>query len=304
MKIFQINWFHMLFILAIIMILFLWYKKQDLSKYYEGFVQDSPYIFKNGPSINDDFYAEIYNKLMLTKERSSFEIEKIIEMTAPSEKSTFLDIGSGTGELPGLLTQKGFDVYAIDISKDMTNYVEKHHPDVQTKCGNAKHAITYEKGSFSHITITGLSFYLFENKDELLRNCFYWLRPGGYLIVHLVDPEKFDTIIPCGKPDLLKNPQQYSSKRITDTNIDFIDFQYKGSYDFSKKNENKVLLKETFTDELTKHVRQQETNFYMEPMNVILQLASKTGFIPKGQVSMEPFSHDKHQHLVILERTQ
>ena len=37
MKIFQINWFHMLFILAIIMILFLWYKKQDLSNYYEGF---------------------------------------------------------------------------------------------------------------------------------------------------------------------------------------------------------------------------------------------------------------------------
>ena len=122
--------------------------------------------------------------------------------------------------------------------------------------------------------------------------------------MHLVDPDKFDTIIPGGIPDLLKNPQQYSPRRITDTNIDFIDFQYKGSYDFSKKDQNKVLLKETFTDELTKHVRQQETNFYMEPMNVILQLASRTGFIPKGEVSMEPFSHDKYQKLVILERGQ
>ena len=65
-----------------------------------------------------------------------------------------------------------------------------------------------------------------------------------------------------------------------------------------------MLLKETFTDELKKHVRRQETHFYMEPMNVILQLASKTGFIPKGQLSMEPFSHDKYQQLVIFERAQ
>ena len=78
MKIFQTSWFHILFILAIIMVIFIWYKKQDLSNYYEGFVQDSPYIFKNGTSVNDNFYAEIYNKLMLSKERSSFEIDKIM----------------------------------------------------------------------------------------------------------------------------------------------------------------------------------------------------------------------------------
>ena len=179
---FQTGWFRILFILAILMVCFLWYKRQDLSNYYEGFVQDSPYVFKNNHRQFDQFYAEIYNQLMIPQERCTFEVEKIIEMTQPTNRSSFLDIGSGTGELPGYLAQKGFDSYALDISKDMIQYINTNHSGVQTKCGNAKNSLTYEKGSFTHITMTGLSFYLFENKDEILRNCFYWLKPGGFLV--------------------------------------------------------------------------------------------------------------------------
>ena len=301
---FKSSWFRTLFILAIIMVCIIWFKKQDLSPYYEGFTQDTPYIFKQGNEIYDDFYAEIYNQLMLPDKRSNFEIENIIEMTKPNEKSCFLDIGSGTGEISGKLTKKGYQVYALDSSQAMVKYVEKNHPNVQIKCGDAKQAISYEKGSFSHILTTGFSIYLFENKDEYFRNCFFWLKPGGYLIIHLVDRDKFDPIIPGGKPPLLKNPQKYSSSRITDTVIDFIDFKYKGNYNFSKSDQNEVSLKETFTDELTKNVRQQETKFYMENMNFILQRASQSGFIPHAQINMEQCCEDEHQYLIILERGQ
>ena len=139
---------------------------------------------------------------------TNFEIENIIEMTKPNEKSCFLDIGSGTGEISGKLTKKGYQVYALDSSQAMVKYVEKNHPNVQIKCGDAKHTISYEKVLFSHILTTGFSIYLFENKDEYFRNCFFWLKPGGYLIIHLVDRDKFDPIIPGGKPPLLKNPQK------------------------------------------------------------------------------------------------
>ena len=132
--------------------------------------------------------------------------------------------------------KKVFDEFYEDSKHEqsMINYIDKNHPNVNTKCGNAKESITYEKGSFSHILATGMCIYLFENKDEFLRNCFYWLKPGGYLILHLVDREKFDTIVPRGKPGLLKHPQKYASSRITSTNIDFIDFKYNGKYDFSQ----------------------------------------------------------------------
>jgi SAM-dependent methyltransferase len=297
------QWYNLLCLLSIAMVLIIWFKKQDLSAYYEGFSQDSHYIFKQGDEIYDDFYAEIYDQLMMPEKRCTFEIDKIIEMTAPSEKSSFLDIGSGTGEICGQLTKRGYNVYALDTSKYMIDYIEKNHPNVNTKCGNATEAISYEKGSFSHILVTGMSIYLFENKDEFLRNCFYWLKSGGYLILHLVDREKFDPIIPRGRPPLLKHPQKYASSRITDTNIDFIDFQYSGKYDFSQLDQNKVKFIETFTDDLTKNVRQQETQYYMEPMDNIIRHASQTGFIPHAQVNMEQGCDDEYQYLVILERT-
>ena len=61
--------------------------------------------------------------------------------------------------------------------------------------------------------------------------------------------------------DFLKNPQKYASSRISDTMIDFVDFKYRGKYDFSQLNDNKVKFIETFTDDLTKNVRQQETQY-------------------------------------------
>ena len=301
---FKSTWFRTLFILAILMVCILWFKKHDLSPYYEGFTQETPYIFKQEKEVYDDFYTEIYNQLMLPDKRCTFEIDKIIEMTKPTSKSSFLDIGSGTGEISGQLSKKGFQVYALDNSKSMVNYIEKNHPEVQVKCGDAKQAINYEKGSFSHILSTGFSVYLFKNKDEYFRNCYFWLKPGGYLIIHLVDREKFDPIVPGGKPPLLKNPQQYASSRITDTIIDFIDFKYRGNYNFSNLNKNEVTFKETFTDDLTKNVRQQETKLYMEDIDFILQRASQTGFIPHAQINMSHCCEDEHQYLVILERGQ
>lgn len=297
------GWFTTLLFLAIIMIIILWFKRQDLSPYYEGFTQNESYIFKHGTDTFDEFYAEIYNKLMEPEKMCRFQIEKIIEMTKPTiDNSVFLDIGSGTGEISGQLTEKGYNVYAIDNSQAMTGYLEKKYPKVQAKCGYVQNSMTYEKESFSHVISNGLTIYLFKNKNEFFRNCFFWLKSGGYLILHLVDPKHFDTIVPGGKPKLLDNPQQYSDKRITDTVIDFIDFKYRGKYDFG--NNEQVLFKETFTDELTKNVRQQETEYYMNSMEDILKIASYNGFIPHAQVNLSECCGDKHQYIVILERTQ
>ena len=296
------SWFSTLFILAIIMIIIFWYKRQDLTPYYEGFSQEEPFIFKSGVDVFDDFYAQIYNRLMYPDKRCDFQIDKIIEMTQPSESSTFLDIASGTGEISKKLSERGYNVYAIDESLDMTKHLKNNSPNVVAKCGNVREPIQYEKGSFSHIICNGFGIYLFEDKNEFFRNCYFWLRSGGYLILHIVDPDKFDTIVPGGNPKLLSNPQQYASSRITSTAIDFGDFNYKGSYDFQK--DNKVVFKETFTDDLTKHVRQQETSYFMEPIEVLLKWASYNGFVPKGQVNFSQVCGDEHQYLVILERTQ
>jgi SAM-dependent methyltransferase len=235
---------------------------------------------------------------MVPKKRSDYDVLKIIEMTEPDKKSVFLDIGSGTGDLVYSLHSRGFKVFGIDKSTSMVDQAFKKYSDIQVKCGNANEPMLYESNTFSHILCMGMTFYEFDNKRDFFSNCYFWLKSGGYLVLHLVDRNKFDTIIPGGKPALLSNPQSYSEKRIKDTIIDFIDFEYKAKYDI---NDKKVTLKETFTDGLTKNVRQNELSFFIEDTKQILALAASVGFLVKGYSTYNELGDD-NQFIYILER--
>jgi SAM-dependent methyltransferase len=294
-------WLRIVILFAILMVCILFYKRQNLAPYYEGFSQDKRFVMKQNNDIYDEFYVSIYDRLMQTDNRARFEVERVIQMTQPSiKRSVFLDIGSGTGHLVQSLQDLGYEAYGIDKSQSMVNAALKKAPDLPVKCGDIHEPMTYDKGAFTHILCTGLTFYQMEQKIDFLRNCFYWLMPGGYLILHLVDREKFDTIIPAGKPPLLSSPQQYAKQRITDTIIDFIDFEYKASW---QSNHDTMVLKETFTDELTKNIRQNEMTYHMEPLSVTLAMIRRVGFIVQGQVDMSSRG-DPYQYYYILERPQ
>ena len=297
-------WLQYVILLAVAMLCILLFKGQDLSPYYEGFVQDRPYVFKQNTDANDEFYAEIYDQLQNPDERNSYVLDKTIEMTQPTlRNSVFLDIGSKTGSFLNLLHERGFKATGLEPSQAMVKYSQNRNPKMSLKCGSIEQPMTFDKGSFTHVISNGLTFYEFQDKRQFFQNCMFWLTPGGYLILHLVDPERFDPIIPGGKPAILKSPQLYSSKRITDTMIDFIDFKYKAGFDFSDwSNNQNVRLKETFTDELTKNVRENEFNYKMEPLQEVLKMASANGFIVQGQVNLSNCTGDAHQYLVILER--
>jgi SAM-dependent methyltransferase len=291
-------WLNLVTILGIALILFYFYKKQNLSPFYEGFSQDTRFVSKFQDDKYDDFYAKIYDSLMVPKKRADYDVLKIIEMTEPDKKSVFLDIGSGTGDLVYSLHSRGFKVFGIDKSKHMVDQTLQKYSDVHVKCGNANEPMLYESNTFSHILCMGMTFYEFDNKRDFFNNCYFWLKSGGYLVLHLVDRNKFDTIIPGGKPALLSNPQSYSEKRIKDTIIDFIDFEYKAKYDI---NDQKMTLKETFTDGLTKNIRQNEFTLYVEDAKHILSIAANTGFLVKGYATYNELGDD-NQFIYILER--
>lgn len=300
-------WLQTLAFLALCMVLVLLYKRQNLAPYYEGFTQNSRFVLKQQADIYDEFYVDIYDRLMLPNQRCEYEVSKIIEMTQPSKKhSVFLDIGCGTGHGLRQLQSRGYTVYGLDQSPTMVNYAMERNPDVPVRCGDAMEPMIYERNSFTHIMCTGLTIYHFPNKFDFLRNCYFWLLPGGYLVIHLVDRDRFDTIVPGGKPPLLQSPQKYAKQRITDTIIDFVDFEYKASYKFDETDtagQRRVTFLETFTDDLTKNVRQNETVFYMEDVQTILRMASMCGFLVQGKAVMKECG-DEFQYLYILERPQ
>jgi ubiquinone/menaquinone biosynthesis C-methylase UbiE len=169
------------------------------------------------------------------------------------------------------------------------------------KCTDIVDPMLFEPSTFSHILCTNFTIYEFENKTQFFRHCFHWLKSGGYLFVHLVEPDKFDTIAPVGKYNLDKNPQRISKKRITDTKVDFPNYEYKSSYEFG---ENLALFKETFTDKKTKNIRQNEQQLHFLSVGEIVDIAKKNGFIVHSKADMEECIDDENQFLYIFERIQ
>jgi SAM-dependent methyltransferase len=280
----------------------------------EGFTQKETFVLKTNDEVYDDFYADIYDQLYETKQRCQKELVQILKTTEPTTlHSTFLDIGSGTGYVVDQLRQGGYMAYGLDKSQAMVNHSEQKYPESEYKCGDAKDPMTFESGTFTHILCTNFTIYLIQDKATFFKNCYFWLKPNGYLVLHLVNRNKFSIYKPNGKKspfdmsDYLKRP----NVRITDTMAEFEDYNYTAKLEFPQNKydteTHKVILKEKLVDMETKHVRENEHTLYLDALNNIIKMASQAGFIVKGKITMSKLlktgpNADKFQHLYIFER--
>ena len=301
--------FEILLLLSLNIFIILFYKSYIKKNGYiknrsinEGFQQEEKFILKENGETYDDFYGEIYDNLMLPEERVTYEMDIILRTLQPDKPySNMLDIGSGTGVLVKYLKDKGYNAYGVDKSKDMVN-ISKSRYDIDVKCSNVEQAMAYDRSLFTHIFCMNFTIYEMENKTQMLKNCYYWLENNGYLILHLAEKERFNTIIPGGKSDILDSIKQLGDKRVTTTIIDFSDFLYKS--DFNVCNTKKDMIhKETFTDKITNNIRQNERLLHFDTFDEIIGIALNVGFVAKGYFTMENGpSRDMHQRVYILER--
>lgn len=298
-------------IVLLAILVFMQYFRQTTK--YEGFLQNEPFTIRREAAAYDEFYAEIYDRLHKTESRAEIEATKIVESTQPDKESSFfLDIGCGTGCLVDALKRRGYNAVGVDHSKAMIEVGKERHPKTcggqgkkngdqeVLKTADANDAMLFEHGIFTHVLCMDRTIYEFDDKVAFLRNCKHWLQPGGYLILHLVEPTEYNAIVPLGQPiGLFKDgaAKTAGGKRVTDTAIDFRDFKYKSNYDFSNVKEGVVVQTETFTDSTSNHVRQNERTFYMDKPKSILEHARYCGFLPIGEfVSVE----DDKQKVFIL----
>jgi hypothetical protein len=80
-----------------------------------------------------------------------------------------------------------------------------------------------------------------------------------------------------------------------------MDFLYDATYEFKQET---VILKETFKDKETQHIRQNENTMRMESTEDILKMASNSGFIIHAKTSMASCGGDENQYLYVFERSQ
>ena len=291
------KWKEILFYLALLTIIILILKY--INNYYdskEGFSQCSSFSLKTNNDIYDEFYVNIYDTLHKTSNNTEYEYYSILKTTQPDENSGIIDIGSGTGNLLNKFDENGYNAHGLEKSKDMIEYSKNKNKLLSIRQGDATDPMTFDKGTFTHICCLDFTIYHIKDKKIFFRNCYNWLLPNGYLILHLVNKEKYDTSVKSANPFLSDNPQNYSKKRILNTNINFIDFNYLNNTEF--KNDNKVVIKETFTNSSNK-VRQNELTLYMEDLDEILKISQNIGFIAHSKIT---YPLDKEQFIYILEK--
>jgi SAM-dependent methyltransferase len=267
----------------------------------EGYEQNDSFLFKKETEIYDEFYADIYDYLVFNNLKNDYEIGEIKNKTVPNEKSVILDVGSGTGHHVGKLGEYGLNVIGIDNSPAMIAKAKNNYPEYNFFLGDVLNNYTFKNSQFTHILCLYFTIYYFEDKMKFFNNCMEWLIPGGVLIVHLVNREKFDPILPPGNPLYIVSPQKYSKERITKTKITFNEFVYSSNFELEPEKDL-AIFHEKFKFNNGK-VRKQEHKLYMNSENDIINMAQDAGFLVQGKIDLVNSAYE-YQYLYLLVKPQ
>lgn len=272
-------------------------KKKYIVETFSG--QEEGFVVKKDSDIYDDFYAGIYDDLVLSEQKNHFEIDRVIETTKMNSNSTVLDVGSGTGHHVNALTTKGITCEGLDNSQAMISKAQQKFGSSTFKHGDVNSSMTYPQDSFTHITCFYFTIYYLQNKMPFFQNCYKWLQPGGYLVIHLVNKNKFSPLLPASDPIGVLNVQKYSKKRVNRSVVKFKDFAYRAEFD--KNGGNNYKFKELMKFDGDGKIRVNEHMLYMDSQSSILSIAKDAGFIMLKKIDLLNCNYDD-QYLYVLQK--
>lgn len=268
----------------------------------EGFKGGQEETELEDSEIYDEFFSKIYDKLFVVKERVQFEQQSMQEHALaewPMTETNVLDVGCGVGHHARFFLDKGVGYIGLDKSTAMVQKARSNHPDAKFVRGDAMEATLFASRTFSHVLCMYFTFYAFQNQKRLLHNIYSWLKPSGILVLHLVNPDKFDPVLDAASPFPGFSIQKYSKDRVTESEVEFDKFKYRAKFKHSP-GDPEVVFEETFTfpDDTTRHHRH---NLHMPSLETVLDTAKGVGFTVKHKEDMTPVEHE-YQYLVYLQK--
>lgn len=266
----------------------------------EGFSQKERYVIRKNGKIYDDFYVSLFDMLFQKDELVREELDLLSPVIEFNQDSHVLDVAAGSGITLELLKKRNIPAIGIDESKAYVDLSKKKFSDIQIAVGSPLKSNTFHPGSFSHILSMYFTLYYIKDKTIFFKNCYDWLRPGGYLVIHLVNRDKFDPIVPSGNPFLMVSPQKYAKQRITKSKVKLTNFQYDSNF-ILNKDKNTGTFTETFTNDNDGHVRQNIHTLYMDTQRHILSLAKDVGFSLLGKIDLNIIQYE-YNYLYILQK--
>lgn len=306
---YAISWKKIFLYILLIFFCIVLYKNTQ-SKTYESLVllsslSQAPYVFKSNEEIYDKYYTEIYDTIYCPEYTVRSELRIIIkqtQITPSSSRTIFLDIGSKTGYTVNTLHQMGFRSFGVDLSQDMINYSENKYPEINVKCEDVLNPMCYEFNLFTHILMNSLEIYHYKNKAVIIKNIYSWLNNGGFLIMHLVNPNKFDITPPSNK-DFISQIlfHEFKDKSLDKSYLKFNDFDY---YISKKSNKLSDIPTTIISEKIiysNGNIRENEQILYTEKIETIIRYTKNVGFSLIGEVNIQNIYGEGH-YLYILQK--
>lgn len=253
-------------------------------------------------TLYDKFYSKIYDQIVQGDVRTRAEMLFTmgwLKKYWPDKKAiTLLDIGCGTGgHVAEFKKEKIGSAIGIDRSAAMIERARKVHPNETFKVGNCELATTFAAGQFSLATMYYFTIYYIHDRDQILRNIFTWLKPGGGFVVHLVNREKFDPILEAASPFVAFSVQKYAKERVTKSQVAFDKFDYNAEFNLQ---DNHAEFDETFKFKDGK-VRRNKHHLIMPTMESVVREIEDAGFTFKEFVDLTPIGYE-YQYLFCFVR--
>ena len=259
--------------------------------FMESFIQGggsnstSDVIVKKDADTKDAFYAAVYDQLFNQKVNNAYEVGAIINKYPDiSNQTVALDVGAGTGAYMNAFIQNGItDITGIESSPDMVAQAKKTYSNLKLNIvqGDPTVVSSFKPDSFTLVSIMNFEVYYNPNPEQLFSNIYTWLKPGGYFVLHLVDPRRFNTASLLGLPSSQASSDSRSKAQHA---VKFNDFEYKSDVQIFPND--MVQYMEVFTDDKTGKVRKNVRNFKMPSPQTFIEMATNVGFNMLGQIDL------------------
>lgn len=272
----------------------------------EGFANpsgpDGDTVILGNEHLFDDFYSRVYDVIVDGGVRQKAEVMMALSYakTVRPELKTIsvLDVGSGTGDAVANFKNEGVGkAVGLDMSDAMVAAARRKHSKGDYRVGEAEVAGQFAAGEFNLITLFYFTYCYLHDPDAAFRNFFNWLQPGGVLVIHLVNREKFDPILEAASPFVAFSVQKYAKKRVTRSRVSFDKFDYEA--DFQREGD-RAEFHEDFTFKSGKH-RRQTHSLRMPVMETVVARAEANGFTYKQFLDMTGVGYE-YQYLFIFVR--
>ena len=253
--------------------------------------------------IYDEFYAGIYTTLFETPALISFSKASIREYALsewPKNDIKMLDVCCGVAPLAEWMCSEDIDFVGVDQSEAMLTKAREKCKSARFYQADVTRVETFSPKSFSHAMMLYFSIYQFRNQKMVLDNIYSWLKPGGIFVIHLVDPAKFDPILPAASPLLAFSLQKYSVERVIDSDLFFDKFKYKSRF-VKDPDDEKARFEEVFEFKDPHKYIENVHQLYMPTIPDMLDLLRSSGFSRHEMVDMTSVGYE-YQYLVYLSK--